>query len=304
MTLDIVTVEGQTLKGGNEYSPEYLGQLEDFFVNAPVGALIADKSGRILRANATVVELLGFRREQDAIGRAVYEFFEPGLRSELESSLNDASGKPSASTLANNVSSKIRNASGNTEPVWVDCNYKLTPSGQVEHSRWFVRPQAARVLPSLELDIEQPLDSLSESERRARFDVLNDFFEGAPIGVHFVGLNGLILRSNQREKELLGYGRVPREYDGIHVSKIHWDKKKIELLLSRLAESVPVIDEKAFMLRKGGEIFVARIYSGLRLKGGAFENTRCFLFADPEQNQEPVEMQEYTFPSFNDFGQS
>jgi PAS domain S-box-containing protein len=295
MTQDIRTVEGQTLKGGGEYSEKYLSQLEDFFVNAPVGAMIVDANERVVRANATVLEMVGLPGEDRLRGRPVFDLFDGDLRARVAGALSPPG------ELVNNVRGVVRSSNGRTEPVLVDCNARFGESGTV-YSRWFVRPVEARVLPSAEREVDRPLDGLSEDAKRERFRLLNDFFENAPVGVHFVGLNGLILRSNQREKELLGYGAVPAEYDGIHVSKIHWDKKKIELLLSRLAESVPVIDEKAFMLKKEGEIFVARIYSGLRLKGGAFENTRCFLFADANQSQQPVEMQEYTFPRFDDFG--
>jgi PAS domain-containing protein len=295
MIADITTVEGTALQGGSEYSQAYLSQLEDFFVNAPVGAMILDANHRVVRANATLAELLGARGEAEIRGRSVTELFADDVAAQLVVAL----AAPGA--LLNNVRATLRSASGAGEPVVVDCNAQLG-AGRIAYSRWFVRPAVARVLPSDEREVDDPLARLAEHDKRDRFALLNDFFENAPVGVHFVGLNGLILRSNQREKELLGYGDTPAEYDGIHVSKIHWDKKKIELLLSRLAESVPVIDEKAFMVKKTtGEIFIARIYSGLRLKGGAFENTRCFLFADANQDQQPVEMQDYTFPRFDEF---
>lgn len=291
---NITTVEGLTLKDGNEYSEDCLSQLEDFFVNAPVGTLIADGEHKVLRINAALLEVLGFENEAQAQGKDVFSLFDAKVKKTFDEKIS------SDDDCVNNLVAVIRKHEGEDEEVYVDTNARFN-DGKVVYSRWFVRPLRARVLPSTDRDVERDFLVLPEKAKQERFMLLNDFFENAPAGVHFVGLNGLILRSNMEEKKLLGYGDARDEYDGAHVSKIHWDKKKIEFLLTRLAESVPVIDEKAFMIKRDGSNFVARIYSGLRLKGGAFENTRCFLFADPDQDQEPVEMQAYTFPSFSDY---
>jgi PAS domain S-box-containing protein len=290
MLKEIRTIEGLTLKDGKDFSPAYLSQLEDFFVNAPVGMMILDNDGAVMRMSGALLEMLGIDTEALVQGRDFASLFTGSAARDALAALTDSEMK------ANNVVAEIVRKDGGKEEVYLDINVEWQAEG-ISHSRWFVRPIRSRVLPSFERDADKVLE-LPDDEQRRRFALLSDFFESAPAGVHFVGLNGLILKANMEEKRLLGYGETPEQYDGIHVSKIHWDKKKIELLLTRLAESVPVIDEKAFMHKKQGDIVVVRIYSGLRLKGGKFENTRCFLFADPDQNQEPVEMQEYTFPSF------
>lgn len=290
MQKEIKTIEGISLKTGKDFSPQYLSQLEDFFVNAPVGMMILNKDGRVLRMNGALLELLEIADEDLVKDRNYLDFFCEKRVQDYLKSLTDSELK------VNNVVTSLNKIDGNSEQVYLDINVHWQ-NCEISHSRWFIRPVHSRVLPSFERDADTILE-LPQSEQNLRFELLNDFFENAPVGVHFVGLNGLILKSNIEEKRLLGYDKTPEQYDGIHVSKIHWDKKKIELLLTRLAESVPVIDEKAFMYGKDGTIAVMRIYSGLRLKGGKFENTRCFLFADPNQNQEPYEMQEYSFPNF------
>jgi PAS domain-containing protein len=290
MTDMIKTVEGQLLHGGADYNPEYLVQLEDFFMNAPVGMLMCDAQGRVARANGAVIELCERADEAAVAGTPVLDLFgKAGLPQDVLRALAEPG------FLANNVEMTLRTR-GSERAVLVDVN-SVHAHGKLLASRWFVRPlPSAVVLPSVERDVDHVLEA-PDADRRARFAALQDFFDNAPVGVHFVGLNGIILRSNQQEKVLLGYGETPQEYDGIHVSRIHYDKRKIELLLTRLAESVPVIDEAAFVYKRDGSIAAVRIYSGLRLKGGKFENTRCFLFQDQDQSRKPERVQNFAFPS-------
>jgi PAS domain S-box-containing protein len=48
---------------------------------------------------------------------------------------------------------------------------------------------------------------------------LADGFEHAPMGLHWVGPDGLILRVNEAELTLLGYQRD--EYLGHHIAEFH-----------------------------------------------------------------------------------
>src|SRR5262249_51604446 len=57
------------------------------------------------------------------------------------------------------------------------------------------------------LERKQGEEQLRDSERE-----LADFFENASIGMHWVGPDGIILRANQAELDLLGYRR--EEYVG------------------------------------------------------------------------------------------
>ena len=68
---------------------------------------------------------------------------------------------------------------------------------------------------------------LSRSERE-----LAEFFENANVGLHWVGPDGIILRVNQAELDLLGYRR--EEYVGRHIAEFHADRPVIDTLLTRL----------------------------------------------------------------------
>jgi PAS domain-containing protein len=45
----------------------------------------------------------------------------------------------------------------------------------------------------------------AEAQLRRSEQELSDFFENASVGLHFVGPDGVILRVNQTELDLLGY---------------------------------------------------------------------------------------------------
>lgn len=82
--------------------------------------------------------------------------------------------------------------------------------------------------------------ALARSER-----ALADFFENAALGLTWIGLDGVILRVNQTELDLLGYARD--EYVGRHVSEFHIDPEIVIGMLARLArgETVEVSEARA-----------------------------------------------------------
>ena len=61
---------------------------------------------------------------------------------------------------------------------------------------------------------------------------LADFFENANVGLHWVGPDGVILRVNQAELDLLGYAR--EEYVGRNIAEFHVDQDVICDILKRL----------------------------------------------------------------------
>ncbi len=70
-------------------------------------------------------------------------------------------------------------------------------------------------------------DALRRSERE-----LAEFFENANVGLHWVGPDGIILRANQAELDLLGYSR--EEYVGRHIAEFHVDQPEIDKILDSL----------------------------------------------------------------------
>jgi PAS domain S-box-containing protein len=103
---------------------------------------------------------------------------------------------------------------------------------------------------------------------------LEDFFENSAVGLHIVSGNGIILRANQAELELLGYS--PQEYIGRHITEFHADQAVIADILRRLSCGERLDRYPAKLLAKDRSIRHVLITSNSRFDDGKFVNTRCF----------------------------
>lgn len=115
---------------------------------------------------------------------------------------------------------------------------------------------------------------LTEGALRRREQELSDFFETASIGLHWVGPDGLILRVNQAELDLLGYRRD--EYVGHDIRDFHEDRDVIEDILTRLHRHERLKDYPARMRCKDGSVKHVLIDSSVLWENGQFVHTRCF----------------------------
>jgi PAS domain S-box-containing protein len=103
---------------------------------------------------------------------------------------------------------------------------------------------------------------------------LSDFFENATVGLHWVGPDGVILRVNQEELDMLGYRR--EEYVGRHIAEFHVDQQVIADMLHRLAGGERLQDYPARMRAKDGSILDVLTDSSVMWKNGKFIHSRCF----------------------------
>ncbi len=109
--------------------------------------------------------------------------------------------------------------------------------------------------------------------RRSERD-LSDFFANASVGLHWVGPDGLILRANQTELDMLGYSR--EEYVGHHIAEFHVDLPVIEEILTCLARGDTLSEYPARLRCKDGSIRDVLINSNVYYEDGKFIHTRCF----------------------------
>jgi len=114
----------------------------------------------------------------------------------------------------------------------------------------------------------------AESNLRRSERELADFFDNAIIGLHWVGPDGVILRVNQAELDLLGYERD--EYVGRHIAEFHVEKPVISAILARLTKGEAVRECPAQLRRKDGSICNVLINSSALFEGGKFIHSRCF----------------------------
>ena len=103
---------------------------------------------------------------------------------------------------------------------------------------------------------------------------LTDFFDNATMGLHWVGPDGIILRANNAELELLGYSR--EEYVGHHIAEFHASREIIDDILARLLRDEKLHDYEAQLLCKDGSVKDVQINSSGLWKDGKFVHSRCF----------------------------
>jgi len=109
-------------------------------------------------------------------------------------------------------------------------------------------------------------EALAESEKN-----LSDFFETATIGLHWVGPDGIVLRVNKAELDLLGY--TAGEYLGHHIAEFHVDRAVIDDILDRLARDERLNEYPAKLRRKDGSIRHVLINSSVLWENGQFIHT-------------------------------
>ncbi|HYE44499.1 MAG TPA: PAS domain S-box protein [Caulobacter sp.] len=103
---------------------------------------------------------------------------------------------------------------------------------------------------------------------------LEDFFENSAVGLHIVSNEGIVLRANRAELEMLGY--TADEYVGRHIGEFHADEEVINNILSCLSKG-EVLDRRPARLRtKDGSLRHVLITSNSRFEDGRFVSTRCF----------------------------
>jgi PAS domain S-box-containing protein len=103
---------------------------------------------------------------------------------------------------------------------------------------------------------------------------LTDFFENAAFALHWVGPDGIIMRVNQAELDMLGYPRD--EYVGRHIAEFHVDQNVIEDILTRLDAGEVLQNYEARLRCKDGALKHVRISSSVYREDGKFIHTRCF----------------------------
>jgi PAS domain S-box-containing protein len=137
-----------------------------------------------------------------------------------------------------------------------------------------VRDESGVITGAVNVLVDVTERRLAEEAARRSERELADFFETAAIGLHWVGPDGMILRVNQAELDLLGYRR--EEYVGRPIAEFHVDQPVIEDILARLRRGEAVHEYPAQLRRKDGAIRDVLISSSALFQDGQFVHTRCF----------------------------
>ncbi|MDQ3751255.1 MAG: PAS domain S-box protein [Acidobacteriota bacterium] len=162
--------------------------------------------------------------------------------------------------------------------------------GRAEDERWHLRKDGTRfwvsgmVRPHWDdagqlrgfIKIGRNLTERKQAEEalRRRELELSDFVDNAPVGLHWVGGDGIIKWANKTELDLLGY--TPEEYIGHHIAEFHADQEVIDNILQRLTGDEALHDHEARMRCRDGTIKHVLINSNVFWEDGKFIHTRCF----------------------------
>ena len=129
----------------------------------------------------------------------------------------------------------------------------------------------------------------NEEQVRRSEQELADFFEKAPVGLHWVDAGGKILRVNQAELDMLGYSR--QEYIGQSAAAFHADELAKEFILEHLRTGQPLVECSARLRCKDGTIKDVVIDSSARWNDGRYVHSWCIMRDITERKQAELALQ-------------
>ncbi len=231
-------------------------QFQNFFEHANDVNMALTLGGIFTAVNRGTEVLLGWSREEQ-IGRHYCEFLTPTSLTLVEERARRIAAGEKVSSI---YEVELLRKDGRVVPVEARARFIRNREGQ----------------PIGILAIHRDISARKEAEETLRHSEqeLADFFEHAPMGLHWVGPDGTILRVNQAELDLLGYTR--EEYVGHHIAEFHADPPVIADILQRLTRGQTLNDYEARLRCKDGSLKTVLLSSNVRWEGERFLHTRCF----------------------------
>ena len=227
------------------------------FEQAGVAVGVAEsRTGRFVQINSKYADLIGYSNEEITKKTWMEISYPDDIQENLDKTHDLAKGKISEFSLEKRLIHKDGSV------IWI--NLTVSPiwnSGET--------PKQHIVIVEDITERKRAEDALRRSEQN-----LADFFENATVGLHWVGPDGIILRANQAELDLVGYTR--EEYVGRHIADFHADQEVIQDMLRRLESHETLHDYKARLRCKDGSIKYVLINSNVLWEDGQFIHTRCF----------------------------
>ena len=222
--------------------------------------ITTDVHNRVSFLNAVAESMTGWTTGE-ALGKPleqVFDIFNEDTRRAVESPIAKVLQSGQIVGLANHTSLRSRDG---TEIA-------------IEDSAAPIRNRRGEVVGAVMVFREVTKQRQAERELKRSEQLLTDFFENAAVGLHWVGPDGLVLRVNQTELDLLGYAR--EEYVGHHIGEFHADPPVIEDILNKLSNGVCLQGYEARLRCKDGSIKHVLISSNVLWEDGRFIHTRCF----------------------------
>ncbi|KAJ1462234.1 hypothetical protein M885DRAFT_476303 [Pelagophyceae sp. CCMP2097] len=228
------------------------------FAGAPLCACVLDARGRVVEANALFEEQVGAKYKF-----AGYAFEHVGAEEAEVVRLREALDGARESGRRRKVRDVKCLVLGDGFPV-------------AKHFDWSVSS----------LDCEGGLCLVGElvtevdGQQREKDAELLDFFQNAPIAMHWLSADGIILWANNTELRVLGY--TAEEYIGQPIMKFCPDETEMVLeIFKTLGSGASIKDVPVQFLAKDGRVVPLLIDSNVNYtKSGDFNHTRCFIRDD------------------------
>ncbi len=222
--------------------------------------ITTDVQARVAFLNPIAEAMTGWSSSEahDKPLQDVFDIFNEDSRNAIDSPISKVLQTGQIVGLANHTSLRGRNG---TEIA-------------IEDSAAPIRDHAGSIIGAVMVFRDVTQRRLAERALKRSEQLLSEFFENAAVGLHWVGPDGIVLRVNQTELDLLGYTR--EEYVGRHISEFHADKPVIEDILKRLGSGECLQGYEARLRCKDGSIKHVLISSNVLWENGEFVHTRCF----------------------------
>lgn len=234
----------------------------DIFDVIPDAACIADKTGMIIYVNKQFMNNIA-RAERTVRKTLLEDIIHTSDRQKLAAGLFDTQTKKFRSVIGR--CRTLTFEGDNDFPVFRQYDWVLTPG--VESGTVIASGRIVSARERIEADVE--------SERE-----LLDFFQSAPIALHWLSDKGIIIWANNTELETLGY--TAEEYIGHPVMEFCPDEEDLVLeIFKQLGTGNTIKDVPVRFRAKNGDIKYLLIDSNVNYNvDGSFRHTRCFIRDD------------------------
>lgn len=224
------------------------------------GVIVTDDSGRVRSLNPVAERLTGWS-SAEARGHSLPDVFcivSPETGTARPNPLLQVLGSGGSQSLPQPTVLLARD--GAQHPIDDTAAPVLAPDGHVDGS----------VLVFRDISASQRAD---QSFRRSQ-EELSDLFENASVGLHWLDEDGVILRANQAELDMLGY--TAEDYLGRRIHEVHVDGEAVDDMLARLRAGEVLRNLPARLRRQDGAIRHVLISASVRWDDGQFVHSRAF----------------------------
>jgi PAS domain S-box-containing protein len=233
------------------------------------GVIVTDAQGRVGSVNPIAERLTGWSAG-DAKGRALAEIFRIVNETSREPVANPAMQALESGAIVGLANHTVLVARDGTECPIDDSAAPLRGvDGAIAGSVLVFRDVSER--------------RRTEQTLRASEEELNDFFENANVGLHWLDPEGIVLRANRAELSMLGY--PADEYIGQPVLDFHVDRAAAANLLERVRRGETLHNEPARLRCRDGTIRHVLISSSARWDHGRLLHSRWVTLDVTERRQ-------------------